>query len=108
MLERLSEHSLLSADISEQVLALLRERGESDPNWLARGLPQGATLWHINGTLDRVRNDAGVIHFGADQSRSYVLVVCQDGLGDAAAGERAIAELARQVHALVAAASGVG
>jgi hypothetical protein len=47
-----------------------------------------------------------VIHFGADQS--YVLVVCQDGLSDAAAGERTIAELARQVHALVSGSAGVG
>ena len=81
------------------MLGLLRERGETDPNWLARGLPRGAALWHINGTLDRVRNDAGVVVFGAEQR--YVLVVCQDGLSDAAAGERRIAELARQVHALV-------
>lgn len=99
MLSRLWQGTLAGPKINEELLGLLKERGERDPEWLGLGLPQNAAFYHINGTLDRVRNDAGIVGVGAN--RAYVLVVCQDGLTNARAGEIAITELARRVHGLV-------
>jgi len=99
LLQRISDRSLLSPAISDQVLALLTQRGKRDLDWIGRGLPAGTLFSHLNGTLDHVRNDAGIV--GVRTGEDYILVVCQDQLADATAGEHAIAELARQVNALV-------
>jgi beta-lactamase class A len=78
--------------IPDRVLALLRERGASDRDWLGLRLETGWRLAHINGTLDAVRNDAGIIS-GPD-GREADLVICQDRLTNAARGEQRIAEAA--------------
>lgn len=101
MLRQIWEGKLLSATISERARDLLKERGERDREWLGLALPRNTVLYHINGTLDHVRNDAGIVEF--DTGQVYVLVVCQDHLVDDATGERAITELARRVHALATA-----
>lgn len=98
MLRHLTTGTLFNAKVSQHLLGLLRERGAVDPNWLKLGLPKDTSLAHVNGTLNGVRNDAGIISFGGKQA--YILVVCLDQAEDAAA-ERAIAELAQRVHQLV-------
>ena len=102
MLRGVWARTLFGPAVSERMLELLKERGGRDPDWLGLGLPPDARLFHLNGTLAGVRNDAGIVSFGRGQA--YVLVVCQDQLPDEARGERAIAALARRVHPLVAAA----
>lgn len=101
MLVRLSRRTLLGPQVSERMLDLLKERGDRDPDWIGRGLPPNTPLSHLNGTLDRVRNDAGIVEVSA--RRAYVLVICQDRLADVSAGERGIVALTRQIHALVSA-----
>lgn len=103
MLRRLWLGELLGPRLDVRALELLKERGERDPDWLGFGLPPDTPLYHINGTLAGVRNDAAIV--GLSPEDGYVLVVCQDRLENDAAGERAIAELARRVHALVTAPS---
>jgi beta-lactamase class A len=99
LLQGISDRSLLSPAISDQVMALLTQRGKRDLDWIGRGLPAGTLFSHLNGTLDHVRNDAGIV--GVPTGENYILAVCQDQLADPTAGEHAIAELARQVNGLV-------
>jgi beta-lactamase class A len=100
MLQRVWQRSYFGPPVSQQMLDLLAQRAELDPPWIGPSLPPGAKLYHLSGILDGVRNDAGIVSFGA--GRWYVLAICQDHLADDAAGERAIGTLARQLHALVA------
>src|SRR5205823_5912209 len=88
MLLALWNHELFDPKISTRMLALLKQRGEQDPDWLGRGLPKNVTLYHINGTLDRTRNDAGIVELAPD--KGYILVICQDGLSNELTGERNI------------------
>jgi beta-lactamase class A len=99
LLQGISDRTLLSPAISDQVMALLTQRGKRDLDWIGRGLPAGTLFSHLNGTLDHVRNDAGIV--GVPTGENYILAVCQDQLADPTAGEHAIAELARQVNGLV-------
>jgi beta-lactamase class A len=96
MLHRIVRGKLISPSVSRQALAYLDERGRLDKNWLGLNLPPGAQLSHVNGTLDGVRNDVGLITSPAGMS--FVLAVCQDHLASDAAGEAAIARLARRVY----------
>jgi len=89
-----------SPAIPERALALLRERGASDRDWLGLRLAPGWNLAHINGTLDAVRNDAGIIT--GPGGREMILVVCQDKLANPARGEQRIAEVAARIQALLA------
>jgi beta-lactamase class A len=98
MLHRLAQRTLISPAVSDQVLAMLAERGDRDPDWVGRGLPDGTLLSHLTGVLSGVRNDAGLIGLGQDHS--YVLVVCTDQVTNAAQTERSIADVARRVNAL--------
>jgi beta-lactamase class A len=100
MFDRIVQGSMISPAVSEQALAFLDERGRLDKNWLGLNLPAGAQLSHINGTLDGVRNDAGLIT--APTGQSFVLAICQDHLTSDAGGEVAIARLARRVYDLFA------
>jgi beta-lactamase class A len=95
MLERMVRGILISASVSQQALSYLDERGRIDKNWLGLKLPSGTQLSHINGTLAGVRNDVGLIT--GSSGMSFVLAVCQDHLTSDAAGETAIADLARRV-----------
>ena len=61
MVDQIARGRLLSPVVSQTALALLVERGDHDKDWLGKLLPPGATLAHINGTLDGVRNDVGLI-----------------------------------------------
>jgi beta-lactamase class A len=104
MLYRLWEERLVSRAVSLQVLGLLKERGDTDRDWVGLGLPPGTRLYHINGTLDGTRNDAAIVRLAGDDA--YVLVICQDKLTNEVAGERAIADLARRIHQLMTAGQG--
>ena len=85
--------------ISDRVLALLRERGERDREWLGLRLDAGWSLAHINGTLDAVRNDAGII--AGPAGREAIVVICQDTLTNPARGEQRIAEAAAKIQAIL-------
>jgi beta-lactamase class A len=102
MVHRIVRGTMISPTVSQQALALLDERGRLDNDWLGLNLPGGATLSHINGTLSGVRNDVGLIT--SPSGRSFVLAVCQDHLASGAAGEAAIARLARRVYEILEAA----
>jgi beta-lactamase class A len=103
MLDGIRRGTLLaevSPTISERAGELLRDRGRIDHDWLGRQLEPGWNLAHINGTLETVRNDAGIITGPAGQD--LVLVICQDHLSHGPDGERRIAEIARRIQEIVA------
>jgi beta-lactamase class A len=101
MVHAIVRDELISPAVSEKAQALLSERGRIDKDWLGLNLPAGAQLMHINGTLTGVRNDVGLIS-GPDGT-SFVLAVCQDHLANEAAGEAAIARLARRAYDILSA-----
>jgi beta-lactamase class A len=99
MVEAIERGTLISPTISARAASLLAERGRVDKDWLGLDLPPGAQLAHINGTLDGVRNDVGLITTAG--GTSFVLAVCQDHLASDAAGETAIARLARRAYEIL-------
>jgi beta-lactamase class A len=101
MVHGIVRDELISPTVSEKAMGLLTERGSIDKSWLGLDLPRGVQLAHINGTLTGVRNDAGLI-WGPDGT-SFVLAVCQDNLASEAAGETAIANLARRAYDILSA-----
>jgi len=96
MMDAIVRDTMISPTVSEKARAFLDERGQVDKDWLGLDLPAGAQLSHINGTLVGVRNDVGLIT--SPSGGSFVLAVCQDHLSSDAAGEAAIAQLARRVY----------
>jgi beta-lactamase class A len=102
MMHHIVRGEMISPTVSQQAVAYLDERGRLDKNWLGLNLPAGAQLAHINGTLDTVRNDVGLIT--SPSGKSFVLAICQDHLASDAAGEAAIATLARRVYDIFEAA----
>jgi beta-lactamase class A len=103
MLDEIRRGTLLgdvSPAISSRALALLRERGAVDREWLGLKLDRGWSLAHINGTLDTVRNDAGII--SGPGGREFILVACQDRLSNPTIGEQRIADVASKIQRLLA------
>lgn len=98
LLAELWARRAVSPAASQRALELLRARGERDPDWLKLRLPRDTVLYHLNGTLDGVRNDAGIVE--PAPGRAYVLVVLQAGLRSEAAGEQAIARLSERIFRL--------
>lgn len=86
-------------DLSGRVMTLLRERGAADRDWLGLRLAPGWSLAHITGTLDAVRNDAGII--SGPGGREAVVVICQDRLTSPAGGEQRIAEAAARIASIL-------
>src|SRR5205807_7969351 len=78
MMHHIVRGEMISPTVSQQAVAYLDERGRLDKNWLGLNLPAGAQLAHINGTLDTVRNDVGLIT--SPSGKSFVLAICQDHL----------------------------
>jgi len=102
MLEGITRGTMLadfSPKISEQALKLLEERGRGDKDWLGLRLETGWSLAHINGTLETVRNDAGIITGPAGQQA--ILAICLDRLTSAPDGERRIAEIGKRIQEIV-------
>jgi beta-lactamase class A len=99
MLHGIVRDTMISPAVSQQARALLDERGRVDKDWLGLDLPSAAQIAHINGTLGGVRNDVGLIT--SPSGSSFVLAVCQDHLTNEAAGEAAIARLARRIYDLM-------
>jgi beta-lactamase class A len=103
MLDGIRRGTLLAdvdPSISTRALALLRERGAVDREWMGLKLDGGWRLAHINGTLDTVRNDAGIL--GGPGGREIILVVCQDRLSSPGVGEQRIADVAAKIQGLLA------
>jgi hypothetical protein len=85
--------------IAQRVLSLLRERGAGDRDWLGLHLAAAWNLAHINGTLDTVRNDAGIM--SGPGGREAIVVVCLDRLTSPPRGEQRIGEIGAKIQALL-------
>src|SRR5204862_536345 len=68
---------LASPQASAEMLRMLEMRGEiRDPSldFLGRRLNPRPTIAHLNGTLDGVRNDAGIVDLGTSSALVVILL----------------------------------
>jgi serine/threonine-protein kinase len=98
MLQRMYEGRLVSPAASEEMLRLLRLRGErTEPNldYIGRRLAPRPTIAHVNGTFTGVRNEVALIE---QDGRAYVLTLFLRGQGNEQAAEAAIARASEQIR----------
>jgi beta-lactamase class A len=93
-LQRLLRGEVVNATASARILGILRQRGQTDRDWLLRNFPADVGGAHISGILPGVRNDAVLM---TGDAGPYILVVFVQQ-GDEAAAERAIARVGREIH----------
>src|SRR5262249_31717227 len=99
MLRRIYLGTLVDKGASEQMLRILRLRGQqADPglNFLGRNLRPRPTIGQINGVLPGVRNDVGIVE---SEGRAYVLTIFLRDQADENAAEDAIARASAEVFA---------
>ncbi len=99
MLEKAYHGQLLTPSIGQEVLRILKLRGQrTEPtlDFMGRRLNPRPTLAHLNGELDGTRNDAGIIDTG---SRAYILAILIHNPGHDQAAEDAIANASAAIYA---------
>jgi beta-lactamase class A len=104
MLLRVRSGELISPEASADMLRILELRGrQTDPSldYLGRHLLPRPALAHLNGTLDHVRNDAGIVEL---EDRPFILVALLHDQPNDTAAEEAIARAAADIRAAVASA----
>jgi beta-lactamase class A len=104
MLARLQDGALINPEASAEMLRILELRGrQTDPSldFIGRHLVPRPTIAHVNGTLDHVRNDAGIVEL---QGRPFILVALLHDQANEPTSEEAIARAAADVAAAVQAA----
>ena len=97
--QRLDARAVVSAAASERILASLQKRRRLEDrayDYVGRDLPASAAYIHISGLGPSVRNDIGA--YTARDGRTGFVVVLLSALPDEAAGEAALARVARQVY----------
>jgi beta-lactamase class A len=99
MLRRIHGGTLVDKSASEQMLRILRLRGQrADPglDFIGRNLTPRPTLAQINGVLPGIRNDIGIVETGG---KPYVLAIFLRDQADEAAAEQAIARASAEIFA---------
>jgi beta-lactamase class A len=91
----LAEKRVISPSASEKMLEILLAQEHNDG--IPAGLPPGTRVAHKTGSITEISHDAGLI-LEPDGDR-YVLVVLTRGFKKGDDADRAIAEIARAVHA---------
>ncbi|MFI5240724.1 MAG: serine hydrolase [Candidatus Saccharimonadia bacterium] len=94
--ERLYNGTLLSPTSSKNFIALLKEQQLN--NRLPQGLPNGTQIAHKTGDLDSYVHDAGIVY---GPKTDYLIVVMAGPWSDPATAPAQIADLSRQVWALL-------
>lgn len=89
LLESVYSGRLLNAAMTSEFLKLLSTPKDS---WIPRMLPDGLKVANKPGSLDGIRNDAGIVFL---EGRPFVVCVMTSYLRHGEDGERAISEIAR-------------
>jgi beta-lactamase class A len=97
LLEAIASGTAASPESCRQMMAILERQRFNDG--IPAGLPPGTIVAHKTGSVTGIQHDAAVV-LG---DRPYVLVVLVRGIDDEARGNALIADVARAVHAVVAA-----
>jgi beta-lactamase class A len=97
LLEAIGEERAVSPAASREMIAILKRQQFNDA--IPAGLPPGTPVAHKTGSITRIHHDAGIVY----AARPYVLVVLVRGIEDQKASAALIADVARAVHASVAA-----
>jgi len=97
LLERIYRKDLLTPESADLLLDIMRRcrTGEARLRGL---LPQGTEIAHKTGTIGGSTNDVGIITLPDSAGHVAMAVFVKSSEKDAAARERAIAEIARAVH----------
>jgi serine/threonine-protein kinase len=101
ILQQIYEGRLISPAASEEMLRLLRLRGErTEPtlDYIGRRLSPRPTIAHVNGSLAGVRNEAAIIE---QDGRAYILIILLRGQNNEQAAEAAIARASEQIRTAV-------
>lgn len=99
MLARIYRRDLIGSQASAEMLSVLELRGrETDPSldYIARHFVPRPTVAHVNGTLDRVRNDAGIVE---QQNEPFIFVALLHDQSNPTSAEEAIARSALEIAA---------
>ncbi|HEY0156597.1 MAG TPA: serine hydrolase [Thermoanaerobaculia bacterium] len=91
----LAEKRVVSSEASEQMVNVLLAQEHNDG--IPAGLPKGTRVAHKTGSITEISHDAGLV-LEPDGGR-YVLVVLTRGFKKGDDADRAIADIARAVHA---------
>jgi beta-lactamase class A len=100
LLRLMSDGRVYSPEISAEVLEICL--GQRHKSGIPAGLPGGAAVAHKTGNISTVHHDAGIVFIG--KRRPYaVVILTQSAAG--AGGNRAVADISRQIYSALASIS---
>jgi len=97
LLEKLYNKQLVSAEASEEMLAIMKKQQVNHK--IPRYLPRNTVVAHKTGTQPITSHDAGIVF--VPEGRDYVLVVCTTGIPARPKGNDLVAEVSKTVYEYV-------
>ena len=98
-LRRIADHSAISRDAAERMLAILHD--QEFRSGIPAGLPDEARVAHKTGEMSTVAHDAGIVYL--QDREPYVLVILTEWPAEAGGRQRTIARISRAVFEHVSA-----
>jgi beta-lactamase class A len=100
LLRLISDGRVYSPETSAAMLEILLDQRHK--SGIPAGLPGGAAVAHQTGNISTVHHDAGIVYIG--QRRPYAVVILTQGAAGRG-GNRAVADVSRQIYSALASIS---